>query len=175
MIERALSTIIENKFGKGKAIIIIGPRQVGKTTLCKTILENKAHLFLDGDDPTVRNILTNPNTEQLKSILANHKIIFIDEAQRIENIGLTLKIITDQFKDVQILVSGSSAFEINNRLNEPLTGRKWEYQLFPISWGELENDIGYLKSEQQLELRLLYGLYPDVINNPGDEVEVLNS
>jgi len=173
MIERELSTIIENKFGKGKAIIIIGPRQVGKTTLCKKILENKEHLFLDGDDPTVRNILTNPNTEQLKSIIANRKVIFIDEAQRIENIGLTLKIITDQFKEVQILVSGSSAFEINNKLNEPLTGRKWEYQLFPISWKELENDIGYLKSEQQLELRLLYGLYPDVINNPGDEIEVL--
>lgn len=173
MIQRELSAAIESKFGKGKAIIIIGPRQVGKTTLCKSILENKEHLFLDGDDPTVRNILTNPNTEQFKSIIANYKVIFIDEAQRIENIGLTLKIITDQFNDVQILVSGSSAFEINNKLNEPLTGRKWEYQLFPISWKELENNIGYLKSEQQLELRLLYGLYPDVINNPGDEVEVL--
>jgi predicted AAA+ superfamily ATPase len=173
MINRQLSTTIESKFGKGKAIILVGPRQVGKTTLCKKILENKEHLFLDGDDPTVRNILTNPNTEQLKSILANNKIVFIDEAQRIENIGLTLKIITDQFKDIQILVSGSSAFEINNKLNEPLTGRKWEYQLFPISWNELENYLGYLKSEQQLELRLLYGMYPDVINNLGDEVEVL--
>jgi len=173
MINRQLSTTIESKFGKGKAIILVGPRQVGKTTLCEKILENKEHLFLDGDDPTVRNILTNPNTEQLKSILANNKIVFIDEAQRIENIGLTLKIITDQFKDIQILVSGSSAFEINNKLNEPLTGRKWEYQLFPISWNELENHLGYLKSEQQLELRLLYGMYPDVINNHGDEVEVL--
>jgi len=173
MINRQLSTTIERKFGKGKAIILVGPRQVGKTTLCKKILENKEHLFLDGDDPTVRNILTNPNTEQLKSILANNKIVFIDEAQRIKNIGLTLKIITDQFKDIQILVSGSSAFEINNKLNEPLTGRKWEYQLFPISWNELENHLGYLKSEQQLELRMLYGMYPDVINNPGDEVEVL--
>lgn len=173
MINRQLGSTITDKFGTGKAIIVVGPRQVGKTTLCKKILENKDYLFLDGDDPTVRDILTNPNTEQLKSILADTNIVFIDEAQRIENIGLTLKIITDQFKDIQLLVSGSSAFEINNKLNEPLTGRKWEYQLFPISWNELENHIGYLKSEQQLELRLLYGMYPDVINNPGDEVEVL--
>lgn len=77
IIHLELSTTIENMFGKGKVIIITGPQQVGKTTLCKTILQNKEHLFLDGDDPTVRNILTNPNTEQLKSIIANHKIIFI--------------------------------------------------------------------------------------------------
>ena len=123
------------------------------------------YLFLDGDDPTVRNLLTNPNTEQLKSIIGKNKFVFIDEAQRIENIGLTLKIITDQFKEVQLLVSGSSAFELNNKLNEPLTGRKWEFQLYPVSWKELEDNIGFLKAEQQLEIRLLYGMYPDVINN----------
>ena len=173
MIKRVLEQTIVQKLGKGKAIILIGPRQVGKTTLINSILENREHLFLDGDDSTVRALLTNPNTEQLKSIIGNHKIIFIDEAQRIENIGITLKIITDQFKQVQLLVSGSSAFELNNQTSEPLTGRKWEYKLYPISWQELENSIGYVKSEQQLELRMLYGMYPDVINNLGDEVEVL--
>ncbi|MEO7119884.1 MAG: ATP-binding protein [Ginsengibacter sp.] len=173
MIERIIQSKIQAKIGSGKAIIILGPRQVGKTTLIKNILKKKAYLFLDGDDPTVRNLLTNPNTEQLKSIIGNNKIVFIDEAQRIENIGITLKIITDQFKSVQLIVSGSSAFEINNKLNEPLTGRKWEYQLFPISWKELENNIGFVKAEQQLELRIIYGMYPEVINNLGDEAEVL--
>ena len=174
MINRIISTTLNERIGSGKAIILIGPRQVGKTTLIKSVLEDKDYLFLDGDDPTIRNILTNPNTEQLKSIIGDYKIVFIDEAQRIENIGITLKIITDQFKSVQLFVSGSSAFELNNQTNEPLTGRKWEYKLFPISWEELEDNIGYVKSTQQLELRLLYGMYPDVINNPGDEIEVLN-
>lgn len=173
MINRILYNSIISKIGKGKAIVLIGPRQVGKTTLINTILKNRDFLFLDGDDPTLRNILTNPSTEQLKSILSTHKIVFIDEVQRIQNIGVTLKIITDQFKEIQLLVSGSSAFELSNQINEPLTGRKWEYQLFPISWNELENSIGYIKSEQQLELRLLYGMYPDIINNPGEEIEVL--
>lgn len=174
MIKRVLQSKIESKIGKGKAIILLGPRQVGKTTLIKDILENKDYLFLDGDDPTVRNLLTNPNTEEIKSVIGSNKILFIDEAQRIENIGLTLKIITDQFKDVQLLVSGSSAFEINNKLNEPLTGRKWEYYLYPVSWKELEESIGFLKASQQLEIRITYGMYPDVINSIGEEVEVLN-
>lgn len=173
MIKRILEEKIAQKLDKGKAILVIGPRQVGKTTLINSILENRAHLFLDGDDSTVRNLLTDPNTEHLKSIIGNHNTLFIDEAQRIENIGLTLKIITDQFKNTQLLVSDSSAFELNNQISEPLTGRKWEYKLYPISWQELEDSIGYVKSEQQLELRILYGMYPDVINNPGDEIEVL--
>jgi len=173
MIKRILSHKIVQKLGKGKAIFVVGPRQVGKTTLINSILENKEHLFLDGDDPTTRNLLTDPSTQQLKNIIANHKTVFIDEAQRISNIGITLKLITDQFKEVQLLVSGSSAFELNNQTNEPLTGRKWEYQMLPISWDELETSIGYVTAAQQLELRILYGMYPDTINHIGEEAEVL--
>lgn len=172
-INRLIESQIKAKIGQGKAIMLMGPRQVGKTTLLKKIMGNEEYLFLDGDDPTVRNLLTNANTEQLKSIIGKYKTVFIDEAQRIENIGLTLKIITDQFKDVQLFASGSSAFELNNKINEPLTGRKWEYHLFPISWKELEDTIGFVKATQQLELRILYGMYPDVINNTGQEAEVL--
>lgn len=175
MFNRVLKQHIESRFGSGKAIILIGPRQVGKTTLIQSILENKSHLFLDGDDPTVRSLLKSPNTEQLKSIIGTHNTVFIDEAQRIENIGLTLKIITDQFKEVQLLVSGSSAFELKNLTNEPLTGRKWQYHLFPISWHELEAKLGYVKAIQQLEQRLLFGMYPDVLNNLGDEIEILKT
>ena len=168
MINRLIEPKIIAKFGKGKAIIIIGPRQVGKTTLLKNIIASQEHLFLDGDDPTVRELLTNPNTAQLKTIIGKSTLVFIDEAQRIPNIGITLKIITDQFKHVQLLVSGSSALELNSEINEPLTGRKWEYQLFPISWKEFEDNIGFVKAEQQLELRLIYGMYPDIINNNGN-------
>ncbi|WP_127140149.1 ATP-binding protein [Flagellimonas marinaquae] len=173
MVKRILKEKITKKLDTGKAVILIGPRQVGKTTLINSILENRKHLFLNGDDSTVRTLLTNANTEELKQIIGNNTTVFIDEAQRIENIGITLKLITDQFKNVQLLVSRSSAFELNNQTSEPLTGRKWEYHLYPISWAEFENSMGYLKSEQQFHLRILYGMYPDVINNLGDEIEVL--
>ena len=157
----------------GKAIVLVGARQVGKTTLVKSILKNNDYLFLDADDPTIRNLLSNPNTEQIRAILADNKTVFLDEAQRIEGIGLTLKIITDQFKNVQVFVSGSSSFDLGNQLNEPLTGRKWEYELFPINWEEYENTIGFVKAEQQVENRLLYGFYPEVLNNPGNERVIL--
>lgn len=173
MFKRSITNILKNKAGKGKAILLVGPRQVGKTTLIKSLLKKTEYLFLDGDDPTTRSILSMPNTEQLKSIIGNYKVVFIDEAQRIPGIGLTLKIITDQFKQVQLFVSGSSSFDLSNKLNESLTGRKWEYELFPISWEEYESHIGYVVSEQQLENRLLYGFYPDVLNNPGEEIEIL--
>lgn len=99
--------------------------------------------------------------------------MFVDETQRIENIGLTSKIITDQFKDVQLILSGSSAFDLNNQMNEPLTGRKWEYELFPISWAEFEGTVGYVEAQRQLNLRLVFGMYPEVLTSIGSEKEML--
>lgn len=173
IFERTILNNIQEKIGAGKAIVLIGPRQVGKTTLIQKILIDKDFLFLNGDDPTVRQILKSPNTKELENIIGAKKYVFIDEAQRIENIGLTSKIITDQFKNVQLLLSGSSAFDLNNQINEPLTGRKWEYELFPISWAEMEKTTGYLEAKQQLNLRLIFGMYPDVLTSIGSEKEVL--
>jgi predicted AAA+ superfamily ATPase len=176
MINRTITSILREKIGRGKAIMIIGPRQVGKTTLIKQQLKGEDYLFLDGDDPSVRAELDTPNTERIRQIVGGKKIVFVDEAQRIKGIGLTLKIITDQLKDIQLWISGSSSFHLFNELNEPLTGRKWEYELFPISWEEYENHIGYLKAKQNLENRLLYGMYPDIINNErGEEKELLRN
>lgn len=175
MIKRTVSEKIRSKIGRGKAIVVVGPRQVGKTTLIKEQLSGEDYQFFNGDDPRVRSILSAPNTEEIRRLIGKKKIVFIDEGQRIKDIGLTLKIITDQFEDVQLWVSGSSSFTLFDQLNEPLTGRKWEYELYPISWEEYENHIGYLKADLQLENRLLFGLYPDVLNNPGDEVEVLQN
>ncbi len=174
MIVRTIKNTISSKLFKGKTIILIGARQVGKTTLIREILRGSDFLFLDGDDPLVRERLTNPNTKEIESIIGNSKIVFIDEAQRIENIGLTAKIIHDQFKAVQLIMSGSSAFELRNQMNEPLTGRKFEYFLFPVSYEEYEKSIGYLDAARDLENRLIYGFYPDVINNTGEEREILN-
>ena len=173
MIKRVISDIITSKTGSGKAIVVIGARQVGKTTLVRTLLQDKSVLFLDGDDPVARRLLSNANTEQLKDLIKDTPFVFIDEAQRIENIGLTLKIIVDQIQTTQLFITGSSSFELGNLVKEPLTGRKWEYILYPISWMEFREYMGLLKSEQQLPLRLVYGMYPEIITSPGSEVELL--
>lgn len=174
MIERYLKARIEQKLTSGKAIIVLGPRQTGKTTLLKEIAQKyEKYLFLNCDDPFVRDQLQNINTAQLRQLIGSNEAVFIDEAQRVKNIGITLKLITDELKDVVLLVSGSSALEIANEINEPLTGRKWEYMLYPISWQEYNSHVGYVNSMQQLEQRIVFGMYPEVINNNGDEVDVL--
>jgi len=174
MIERELEQLIRSKIHKGKAIIVMGPRQTGKTTLILKILSTTGDfLLLNCDDPVVREQLDSANTESLRQLLGKHDTVFIDEAQRINNTGLTLKLITDTFKNIQLLVSGSSSFELADSINEPLTGRKWEYLLYPVSWSEIANHVGHLNALKQLESRLLYGMYPEVISNPGDEKEIL--
>ena len=173
MIRRTLFDTIDKKFFKGKAIILLGPRQVGKTTLIQELLQGKPHLFLNGDDPDIRTMLDGIGTSKLQTIIGKNDIVYIDEAQRIADIGITLKLITDQFKQVQLLVSGSSALEINSHTQEPLTGRKFEYHLFPIGWEELEGKFGFIESMSQLEERLIYGMYPDVINQRQDARQVL--
>jgi hypothetical protein len=173
MIKRVLFQALQKRFNKGKAIVLLGPRQVGKTTLLRECLNDKEFLFLNGDDPETRNLLSNAGTDKLKLIIGRYKWVFIDEAQRIADVGLIAKIITDQFKDIQLLLSGSSALEINQSTQEPLTGRKFEYHLYPISWEEFEDHCGYVEASAQLEERLIYGMYPDVINNRHDAREVL--
>ena len=174
MIKRLLEQAVLQKFHKGKAIVIIGPRQTGKTTLLANIVSQYENcLTLNCDDPYVRNRLENINNEQLRQLIGNNTVVFIDEAQRVKNIGLTLKLIIDGMKDVQVFVSGSSSLDLANEINEPLTGRKWEYFLYPISWGEFQDHVGNLKAMQQLEQRIVYGMYPDVINQTGNERETL--
>ncbi len=175
-MERLIKKDIEESFNKGKAIVLIGPRQVGKSTLIKEILDKKGvYLFLDGDDFTVQQQLELPNTAFLKRLIGQNTIVFIDEAQRIKNIGITAKIIIDQFPDVQLILSGSSALDLNNEINEPLTGRKWEFNLYPISFEELVNQNGFLNAHQQLENHVIFGMYPDVLNFPERQREVLKN
>lgn len=174
MIERQLKTRIEQKLTSGKAIIVLGPRQTGKTTLLKNIAQKyEKFLILNCDDPFLRDQLQNINTAQLRQLIGSNEVVFIDEAQRVKNIGITLKLIIDEIKDVVLLVSGSSALEIANEINEPLTGRKWEYMLYPISWQEFNLHVGYVTAMQQLEQRMIFGMYPEVINDLGNEAEVL--
>lgn len=175
MISRLLQKTIESRLFAGKAIIVIGARQVGKSTLFKLILEKQDYkaLQLNCDELEVRNMLSNINTAELRLLIADNRIVVIDEAQRVENIGMTLKLITDNFPEVQLLVTGSSSFELQDKLNEPLTGRKYEYHLYPISTAELMASNGLLGVKQTLEQRLVYGSYPDMLNHADDAKELL--
>jgi predicted AAA+ superfamily ATPase len=176
MIQRQLNEHIKSKLYKGKVILVSGARQVGKTTLINAMLEQHPGniLHLDGDDVTVQDLMNRPNTQQLKQIIGNNSIVFLDEAQRIPEIGLTSKIIVDQFKDVQLILSGSSSFELFSEVNEPLTGRKWSFNLWPVSWSEWQNHVGYLKAAQDLENRLVFGFYPDVLVHENNQALVLS-
>ncbi|MCK5848145.1 MAG: ATP-binding protein [Caldisericia bacterium] len=176
MIPRILQKKVEEKLFKGKAILIFGARQVGKTTLVKSILQNNENevAFLNGDEPDVREMFTNATSTYMKTIFGKKKIIFIDEAQRIKNIGITLKLIVDQIPEVQVIATGSSAFELGNKTIEPLTGRKFIYTLFPMSFSEMVNYSGILEETRLLKHRLVYGYYPEIVTKAGQESELLH-
>jgi predicted AAA+ superfamily ATPase len=153
---------------KGKALIIYGPRQAGKTTFSEQLLDiiAKKTLRLNGDDADTREVFLRPNATLIERIIGDHEVVFIDEAQRIQDVGLVIKIIVDRFKDVQVIATGSSSFELAGNINEPLTGRRYEMQLLPISYGELVNYTDYLTEQRLLEQRLIYGSYPEIVTDP---------
>jgi len=176
MIKREIQDIIENKLKTKKAIILYGARQTGKTTLLKALFSSKPDvLWLNGDSPEVRLNFQNINVSKLRTIIGENKYIIIDEAQMIEDVGIKMKLITDQIPNVQLIASGSSSFELANRLSEPLTGRKWEYHLYPLSFNEMVNHHGYWKEYNLLENRLIFGYYPDVVVSETDKIRILNS
>lgn len=134
MILRTLQTSLSEKLFKGKAILLFGPRQVGKSTLVEALLKEigREYLYMNGDDSDIRETLSNTSATKLKAIAGNKTIVFIEEAQRISNIGITLKLFTDQIKEVQVIATGSSTFELSSKVNEPLTSRKYEFMLYPL-------------------------------------------
>lgn len=176
MIKRAIIKNITTRLGKGKAILLFGPRQSGKTTLLHQIFDGKQKvMWFNGDENDVQQLFENASSVRLKAVFGDSRTIIIDEAQRIGDIGRSLKLITDELKEVQVVATGSSAFELANRTQEPLTGRKWEYFLYPVSFSEMISHHGILQEKRMLAHRLVYGSYPEVIKNPGKEKEVLKS
>lgn len=175
MIHRILQDKIDNKLFKGKAIILLGSRQTGKTSLLNALFPNKEEIiWLNGDDLEVQEIVSNMSTARWKALIGDKKILVIDEAQLIKDVGLRMKLVTDNLKDVQLVATGSSAFELANRLNEPLTGRKWEYRIFPLSFAEMVAHHGLLDELGLLTHRMVYGYYPEVVTSQGNEREVLH-
>jgi predicted AAA+ superfamily ATPase len=176
-IERKLGKTIRKRFFAGKAILLYGPRQCGKTTLIEEILRpDKGNvLFLSGDEPDVREMLGQITSTRLKSLLGKKKLLVIDEAQRIPGVGLTIKLVTDQIKEVQIIATGSSALDLAEKTSEPLTGRKFEFTLLPLSFGELAQANGTLEERRLLPTRLVFGSYPDIVVHADDATALLRS
>lgn len=170
MIARTISSSISFKLFQGKAIIVTGPRQAGKTTLIKHLLHTSGKEFLrvNGEDPRIADALPKMGVEELKQYIGQNKIVFVDEAQKIEHMGRIAKLIVDELPEIQVILSGSSSFELFNALQEPLTGRKWTFELFPISWEEWQNHIGSPNANLDLEKRLVLGMYPEVLTSSTD-------
>lgn len=162
------------KLGKGKAVVLFGARQTGKTTLLKKILpEDDQTLWLYGDNSETHQMLASAEGKRLKSLFSGYKTIVIDEAQNLNNIGTILKIFVDQLPEIQVVATGSSSFDLANKTSEPLTGRKWEFKMYPLSFSEMVNHHGLYEELGNLNQRLLFGYYPEVVQNPGQEKELL--
>ncbi|NCU42516.1 MAG: ATP-binding protein [Candidatus Moranbacteria bacterium] len=164
IIERKIQKILEKSLFKGKIIILYGARQVGKTTLVRSLMQKYADsIYLNCDEPDIRASLTEKTSTQLKSFIGSARFVIFDEAQRVKNIGLTLKILIDTYPEIQILATGSSSFELSSEISEPLTGRKEEFFLYPFSLGELSSVYSPLEIHRLLEDFMIFGLYPGVV------------
>jgi predicted AAA+ superfamily ATPase len=164
-IKRRLEGEIKKSLYQGKAIIVYGARQVGKTTMVKKLADELGmpYSYLNCDELDVLGRLQSAeNSETLKQIVGGNRLVIIDEAQRVKNIGLKLKLLVDNFPEMQIIATGSSSFDLANVINEPLTGRIFEYWLFPLSLDELFGRNETFEASRKLESLMVYGSYPDV-------------
>jgi hypothetical protein len=174
MINRTIETKVLSELGNKKAITIMGPRQVGKSTLLETLFKDQNQtLWMNGDDIDVQDLFQQMTSTRLKTLLGNCKLLIIDEAQRIPDIGLRLKLITDQIKDVQVIATGSSSFELASKVNESLAGRKREFRMFPISFEEMVQHSNLLEELRLIPHRMVFGYYPEVVTHAGQESIIL--
>ena len=174
MIKRQIENIIKDTLSDRKAVVLLGPRQVGKSTLLNLIFSGDSSVkWFTGDDPADREALTDISLTRLKLILGNSKVVVIDEAQKITGIGDTMKLVTDHLPGIQLIATGSSSFQLSSSLGDSLAGRKREFQLFPISFSEMVSYSGLIEEERSIPDRMVYGYYPEVVMNPGKEREIL--
>ena len=167
-IERVLQEQIQNTLLPGKVLVLYGPRQVGKTTLTQDLLENieRRTRFVNADELIYREALASQNRQKLDEVLADAELLIIDEAQRVPNIGLNLKILIDNHPQITIIATGSASFELANKISEPLTGRKITFNLYPVSYPEISRTVGPLEARAALEQWLIWGGYPEIVTTP---------
>lgn len=174
MIKRAIEERIHNALAKKKVVTIMGPRQVGKSTLAGAMIPEDANdIEINGDNTDVQTMFINVDDTKMKVLIGNKNFLFVDEAQKIGNVGNMLKIVAEKFDDVKVIVTGSSAFKLAEAVNESLTGRKREFRLYPLSFKEMADETSVLEESRMIDHRLIYGYYPEVVTSPGDEKEVI--
>lgn len=176
LIQRQIQPQIEGALFRGKTLVLYGPRQVGKTTLAKAILaaHREKSAYVSCDLPEVQKLLRQPKLEELRRFVADRRLVVLDEAQRVEGIGLALKILHEHFPDTQFLVTGSSSFELGKSVKEPLTGRKREFLLYPVSLAELATQHDFAALRELLPRLLRFGSYPEAITSP-DPAEIVRA
>lgn len=170
MLPRDIQPFLQKWFFRNKALVLTGARQVGKSTLVNQLADhaNVKTLFLNADEPRVQKMFKEPDVERLRNIVGKNKLIVIDEVQRIQNSGILLKLMVDNFKGVQFIATGSSSLDISDKVFEPLTGRHFLFHLYPFALSELYKDQSEYEISSKLPFHLVYGMYPDVCNNPAD-------
>ncbi|OGF99873.1 hypothetical protein A2153_05570 [Candidatus Gottesmanbacteria bacterium RBG_16_38_7b] len=174
---------LEKLLRKNKVIVLYGPRRVGKTTLIKNYLSNTEfkYRFYSGDELTVREVLTSESIDQIKNFASGVGLIVIDEAQRIPNVGLGLKLMVDHIPGIRVLISGSASLALSYKIGEPLLGRKFEYTLYPVSHLELNKQESKFDLDRFKAKYLIYGSYPEIIsaenNSEKEQIlrEIINS
>lgn len=164
-ITRFLLPKIMNSLQSGKVTVLYGPRQVGKTTLVKELMQSLPlrSKFVNADEIIYREVLASQSSQQLGELLGDAELLVIDEAQRVPEIGLNLKILVDSFPHARIIATGSASFDLANKISEPLTGRKLTFNLYPVSYGEVQETIGKIETRAQLERWLVWGGYPAIV------------
>jgi uncharacterized protein len=165
---------ISENIGKKPILILYGARQVGKTTLIKQILTLFSHtLYLQGDDPKDALLLEHKSGKELSELVSGYDLVVIDEAQRVKDIGITLKLIADNVEEVRVIASGSSSFELANKLTEPLTGRNRKFYLYPLSIREVVGAHGKIEVSKMIDSYLTFGMYPGVVNATSREDKIM--
>ena len=172
IIKRWLKNEIIKSLGDKRITILYGARQVGKTTLVKELVMEYRGVYFSCDEPDVREAFSNKTSSEMKAFIKNSNFIVLDEAQRIENIGLSLKLLHDTHPEIKIIATGSSSFELANKIVEPLTGRNIPFMLYPISYKEYYDSVEDLESKRLLEHRILFGMYPAIISSPNPESDL---
>jgi predicted AAA+ superfamily ATPase len=177
-VKRELAQRIQQKLQPGKVIIVLGARRVGKTVMVKDLLEKigEPYLYLNGEDINVHDQLSNRSVENYKQIIGTYTLLYIDEAQKIPDIGLKLKLMIDEIENLKIVISGSSAFDINKNTGEPLTGRKYTFHLYALSENEYSTNETSINKLEKVKERLVYGNYPELLHIPdkADKKDYLN-
>ncbi|MCC6413587.1 MAG: ATP-binding protein, partial [Saprospiraceae bacterium] len=170
-IRRVLEQKILQRLQPGKVIVLYGARRTGKTYLLRRLLEQVAepYLLLNGEDKAVQDQLAERSVAQYRTFLGDRRLLVVDEAQKIPEIGAKLKLMVDEIEGLKVLVTGSSAFDIHQQFGEPLTGRKLSYRLFPIAEMEWASEENMLEQKTRLHERLVLGSYPELIHLPNRE------